>query len=180
MGIEIRDLNTSCEDEINLVVIRSMETVLETVPEFQGSPGLAQCAFPNFSFDQMKAMFVDTFDNPDHRILVAEDLIRGLVLGHSIFSIKTNPEGALYGFCFSRFVAPDARQRGIGSRLLIEQEKWWKERSAQYALAQTHVSNIKLQQLFQKHGFVLRGPIEGKHYDYFELRKSLIKPGKNR
>ena len=31
----IRDIDTKNEEEINLVVNRSMETVLETIPEFE-------------------------------------------------------------------------------------------------------------------------------------------------
>lgn len=48
-------------------------------------------------------------------------------------------------------------------------------REAKYVMAQTHVTNTKLQALFQKHGYFMKGPIEGKHYKYFELRKSLVK-----
>ena len=173
MEFYLRDIDVTNEAEINLIVERAMETVLETIPEFERSREIALNTFSNFTFDQMKEMFKRDYDNPDHRTIVAVDKNANSVVGHAIFSLKVDSENQNFGFCYSRFVHPNARKNGIASAFLKEQEKWWRERNASYILAQTHETNIKLQKLFLKHGFEKKGPIKGKVYSYYELRKKL-------
>jgi ribosomal protein S18 acetylase RimI-like enzyme len=173
MDFLIRDINEKDEGEIDLVVNRAMETVLETCPEFKGSSELALEAFSNFTFDQMKAMFKSVYGNNHHRTLVAIQNDTNEVVAHSIFSIKTDTQGIKYGFCYSRYVLPRMRRNGIASALLREQEIWWIKNKAEYATAQTHETNLKLQNLFVKHGYEKIGPIQGKHYSCYELKKYL-------
>ena len=168
----VRPINKQSPEELDLVTSRSMETVLETIPEFDKNPEKALNVFTNFTHDQMSAMFQSVFDNPDHEILVAEDLESGSLLGHTIFSVKTDDEGIRYGFGFSMYVDPQARRRGVGKSLLDAQEAWWSKKSISYALGQTHIENKKLQSLFTRQGFKISGPMKGEHFKYFELRKN--------
>ena len=87
------DIDTRNDEEINLVVSRTMETVLETIPEFEGSAEIALSVFSNFTHEQMKAMILKDFDNPNHRILVAEKDSTNEVVAHAIFSIKEDDDG---------------------------------------------------------------------------------------
>ena len=173
MKFTIRDIDIRNDEEINLVVSRTMETVLETIPEFEGSAEIALSVFANFTHEQMKAMIQKDFDNPNHRILVAEKDSTNEVVAHAIFSIKEDDDGKKFGFCFSRFVKMSERRNGVADSLLKLQEKWWIERCAEYVVAQTHVKNLKLQKLFEKNGYEKEGPINGGHYSYFKLFKTL-------
>tara|TARA_B100000925_G_scaffold99377_1_gene72734 strand:+ start:4964 stop:5548 length:585 start_codon:yes stop_codon:yes gene_type:complete len=173
MKFTIRDVDTRNDEEVNLVVSRTMETVLETIPEFEGNAEIALSVFSNFTHEQMKAMIQKDFDNPNHRILVAEKDSTNEVVAHAIFSIKEDADGKKFGFCFSRFVKISERRNGIADSLLKLQEKWWVERGAGYVLAHTHVCNLKLQKLFKKNGYEKEGPINGGHYSYLKLSKTL-------
>ena len=156
-----------------MVVRRCMETVLETVPEFKGKAELALKTFPNFTHEQMAEMFRGVYDNPVHQILLAEDESSGEILGHAIYSIKTDEQGVDFGFCFSRYVTPSVRRKGVASALLQAQESWWRTNGAKYAVARTHERNTKLQKLFEKRGYDKTGPYEGDHFSYYGLKKPL-------
>jgi len=171
MSYQIRDIQKELPQEVDLVVHRCMHTVLETIPEFQGDAELALKTFPNFTFEQMKKMILDSLEKPNHRILVAVDNEQK-VHGHAIFSHKMDEQGTSYGFCFSRFVDPEHRRKGLAERLLQAAEQWWKENGAQYAVASTHVTNHKLQGLFLKNGYTMSEPKKGK-LEMVGLRKEL-------
>ena len=173
MEYTIRDINSTDHKEIDLVVRRAMETVLETIPEFAGNPDLALRIWPNFTFDQMEAMFIEGYNHPNHRTLLVIEHQSNQIAGHAICSVKLDDDGVKYGFCYSRFIHPHYRNRGMASALLEEQEKWWKDQGVHYILAQTHETNFKLKQLFEKHGFKSTGPIYGSHYNYYVLKKDL-------
>ncbi|WP_372369517.1 N-acetyltransferase family protein [Candidatus Uabimicrobium sp. HlEnr_7] len=158
---QIRKVDRNDNNAVDLITRRCMETVLETIPEFQGDPQIARRTFSNFTFEEMRNMLVTSLTKPEHEILVAikEDVQQ--IVAHSIFSIKKDNKNISYGFCYSRYVNPDHRQQGLGSRLLKEQENWWVQRNAKYAVAQTHTTNIKLKKLFEKHGFIASKPQQG-------------------
>ena len=73
MNCYIRDINPRKEEEIELVVKRAMDTVIETIPEFDGRTENALKIWPNFTFEKMKAMFVQNYGNPLHRTFVVLD-----------------------------------------------------------------------------------------------------------
>lgn len=85
--IIIRDINIKNEIEINLVTQRCMNTVLETIPEFENNPKKVQKQFSNFSFNEMKIMIKNSLKNTNHKLLVAVNPKKEIV-GHSIFFIK--------------------------------------------------------------------------------------------
>ena len=173
MGFIIRDIDQNNVDEIDLVVDRAMETVLETIPEFEGKKENALKIWSNFTFEKMKEMFVKDFDSPAHRIFVVIDNSNQKIVGHAICSYKSDDDAKKYGFCYSRYIHPDFRRNGLANKLLNEQELWWRENSAEYVIAQTHETNIKLKNLFVKNGFDVEGPVKGELYNYYVLKKTL-------
>ena len=173
MSFFIREIDQNNEDEIDLVVDRAMETVLETIPEFEGKKENALKIWSNFTFEKMKAMFVKDFDSAAHRIFVIVDDLTKNVVGHAICSYKSDDDAKRYGFCYSRYIHPGFRRQGLAHKLLNEQELWWREKSAEYVIAQTHETNIKLKNLFVQNGFDVKGPVKGELYNYYVLKKYL-------
>lgn len=165
-----REIDYQSSKELDLMTRNCMQTVLETIPEFEGNMEKVRQHFSNFSFEQMRAMIKGNFGHPDHRLLVAIDQ-KGELVGQAIFSVKQDDEGLQYGFCFSRYVHPDHRRQGIARELLTKAETWWMERAINYAIAQTHVTNIKLQGLFEQFGFEKVKKTDGKAYSYYTLKK---------
>ena len=129
-----------------------IETVLATVPEFEGSPEKARAAIPNLTHADMKAMIQADFARPTHRFLVAVDASDRLV-GHSMISCKRDDEGLRFGYFFTRYVEPAHRRQGVGSRLLAEALTWFDEQGWDYLLAHTHATNDAARGLFERHGF---------------------------
>lgn len=152
MTYRIRDLDPTCDEELATVTRWSMRTVLSTIPELENSPDKARAVLPNFTFDQMMAMFRADLVRPTHRFLVAVDAEGGLV-GHSMIFRKQTPEGETFGYFFTRFVLPEHRRRGLGSRLMAEAMAWFAEDEPAFLLAHTHATNTPLQRLFAAHGF---------------------------
>ena len=97
--IKIRDINIKSESELDLVTNRCMETILETIPEFDNNPEKAQKKFSNFSFIEMRKMIKNSLADSNHKLLVAVNSKQEIV-GHAIFSLKKDESNILYGFCF--------------------------------------------------------------------------------
>jgi GNAT superfamily N-acetyltransferase len=76
-----------------------------------------------------------------------------------------------YGSFFSHYLAPEHRRFGIASRLLASAEEWMVALGSKYAKAQTHVKNIKAQNLFRKCGYHVTGSLIGR-WPYYELKKN--------
>jgi ribosomal protein S18 acetylase RimI-like enzyme len=170
MQIVIREIDKSSEDELRLVTEQCRQAILETIPEFENNESVARKSLSNFTFDQMQQMIRNDFHDPTKRIVVAT--FDGALVGQSLYSIKTDEAGTMYGFCFSRYVKPDFRRMGIARALLADSIKWFQDRNASYILAHTHTTNDKLQSLFKEFGFVLEGPFSDK-WQYFTLTKRL-------
>jgi len=168
--IEIRDIDIKNESEFDLVTNRCMQTILETIPEFDNNPEKAQKQFSNFSFIEMRKMIKDSLADSNHKLLVAVNSKQEIV-GHAIFSLKKDESNILYGFCFSRYVQKDYRRKGVATILLKKAEKWWEKNNAIYSVAATHEKNIKLIELFKKFGYEVSEPIQNGIYKYQELKK---------
>src|ERR1043165_9948652 len=145
MQIHIREIDKESESELRVVTERCMSAILETIPEFESDESLAKKSLPNFTFAQMQQMIRNDFDDPMKRIAVAT--IEGAVVGQSLYSIKKDEAGQLYGFCFSRYVNPDFRRKGVARALLVDAIKWFQDNNVTYIIAHTHTTNIKLQSL---------------------------------
>lgn len=154
VSYSVRDLDQASEEEFDTVVRWCMETVLSTIPEFEGCIDKARAALPNFSFEQMGRMIRKDFGRPTHRFLVAVDGASRLV-GHSMISVKRDSEGLRFGYFFTRYVVPEHRRRGIATRLLKAAVAWFDMQGWDYLLAHTHASNSPARALFERNGFRL-------------------------
>jgi GNAT superfamily N-acetyltransferase len=136
----------------------SMTTVLETIPEFGGSADRARERFGNFSVEAMTDMFAKDLGRPDRRFIV----VRGASgpVGHSILSVRPAEPVGTYGYCFTRFIDPAHRRRGLGGRLLDAGIDWFREQECRYTEAHTHATNEKLLALFQSRRFEVAERIE--------------------
>ncbi len=170
MKYQIREIDKESFKELKLVTERCMETVLETIPEFQGDTTIAKESLSNFSFEQMSNMIQKDFTDPNKRIMVA--VAGDELIGHAIYSVKKDDDNVLYGFCYSRYVEPSYRRQGVASMLMENAIEWFRQEKVSYLYAQTHITNIKLQGLFKKFGFVLSGPFKGR-WEYYILKKDM-------
>jgi GNAT superfamily N-acetyltransferase len=170
MQYHLRALDSQSPDELHLVTERCMETVLETIPEFEGRIELARAALPNFSHEEMSAMIRSDLYDANKRLMVA--VAGNQIVGQALYSVKQDEHGVTYGFCYSRYVHPDHRKQGVATALLRDALAWFTAMSARYAIAHTHVTNVALQRLFLASGFSLDGPFEGR-WPYYLLKKQL-------
>jgi ribosomal protein S18 acetylase RimI-like enzyme len=170
MNLTIRPIDPDRASELDLVARRCMDTVLETIPEFEGREDIARSHLSNFTLAQMTDMIRADLTDPAKRIMlaVADDVIAG----QALYSVKTDRAGTLYGFCFSRYVLPEYRRNGIAAKLLTDALEWFKREGARYVIAQTHVENIPLQHLFEAQGFTRSDPQPG-IWRYYVLTKEL-------
>ena len=173
MRYKIRTIDNSAHNELDWVTLKCMETILETIPEFEEDEQLVKRHYSNFTFSQMRKMIADDIPKKDHQILVIEYTPTKELVGHSIFSIKKDTNEIRYGHCYSRYISPDHRRKGLASKLLVNAEDWWLRKGAKYAIAHTHIHNYKLQKLFLKFDYLLSDQKEGKAWPYFELLKQL-------
>jgi GNAT superfamily N-acetyltransferase len=148
-----------------------MAAVLETIPEFRGSEEIARTHLPNFTMEAMSGMIRADLYDPAKRIMLA--IADERIVGQALYSVKTDEEGRRYGFCFSRYVLPEYRRKGIARKLLADALEWFKEKGASYAIAQTHITNIPLQHLFEREGFTISEPQPGP-WQYYELKKEIL------
>jgi L-amino acid N-acyltransferase YncA len=144
-----------------------MSAVLETIPEFNSSELAARESLPNFSFDEMSAMIERDFIDPNKRIIVATQ--DGEIAGQALYSLKRDENNLAYGFCFSAYVTPPFRRKGLGRTLMNDAMSWFKTNQVSYVLAQTHVTNTAVLELGKQLGFMMEGPHQGA-WKYYTLR----------
>ena len=164
----MHDSDSQLLDEVTRLC---MSTVLETIPEFGGDVGRAHAILTNFTVEQMRTMLENASRNDAHRIMAAIDE-SGHACGYSIYSLRHDPDGKLYGYLFSRGIVPEWRRRGIATQLLAIAEEWFGHEHAEYIQAETHVTNVALRTLLERQGFTASGPFEG-NWPYYILHKEL-------
>lgn len=159
----IRHLNRASEGEIHTIVAFSLMTIWETVPELRADAG--------FTFQEMDKTVRAHLNEVDHQYRVAVNA-SGQVCGHTIYSVRHDGAGVLFGSCFTRYVLPTERRSGLASRFLVETLAWFQQRGARYAVAHAHVDNGALRALFERHGFTVADRLEGR-WPTWVLRKEL-------
>jgi GNAT superfamily N-acetyltransferase len=88
------------------------------------------------------------------QIFLAEDG-DGAIVGHTIVRIDADDAGSPIGLFATTYVAPEARRRGVASRLLLSGEAWLIEHGMARAVTATSAANVKLIRLYEKHGYAL-------------------------
>ncbi|MFT4978317.1 MAG: GNAT superfamily N-acetyltransferase [Myxococcota bacterium] len=144
----IRSLDFRDSGEVYTAASFSMMTLLETLPEARADPELV----PNFSVEEMAAMYRSGQSDPDHRYLVIVD-DNNRPVGHAIALIRCDDDGTRYGYSYTRYILPHHRRRGLARRLLRAAKSWWAEAGVSHVLAHTHPENKPLQTLFIDEGF---------------------------
>ena len=159
-GYTLRPINFGREDEVDLVVARSMQTILDTIPEFEGDSVKARQKVKNFTHEEMKAMYVKDHltRSATHRFLGAVAATGDLV-GHIIFFVR-DTEATKMGYIFTLYVAPEHRNRGVARALAAEAVRWLKERGAMLVVAHTHATNAIPIALAAGHGFQVGERVE--------------------
>lgn len=150
--MSILQLQRTDTAQLQAVTKMCMQTVLETIPEFGGDTTKAQVVLPNFTFEQMFAMIQADCDKPSHRICVGLDDNQN-IQSYMLLSLRHNPQGQRYGYIFSMGVVAEIRRSGSGTQLLYAAEQWFRAEECIYIQAETHVTNLGLQALFQRKGF---------------------------
>jgi ribosomal protein S18 acetylase RimI-like enzyme len=150
----VRSLNPSSGDEVDAVTRMCLTTVLETIPEFEGSEDRARTVLPNFTYEQMRRMIEGDLHKESYRFIVAVDGLNRVV-GHSMVSRKLTDASVKYGYFFSRYVERAHRRRGLATRMLADALEWFDDDEWKFLLAHTHASNVGLRALFERHGFLV-------------------------
>jgi len=148
---QVRELYDD-EQEIDWVTRACMRTVLETIPEMNGSEATARETLSNFSFEDMRAMIAADLDKSTHLLLVVADEDDQPV-GHAMVSQKMTPKKTKFGLFFSAYVAPDHRRRGVAHLLLDAIIEWFEDYRWSFLLAHTHQTNAGALHLLKTYGF---------------------------
>ncbi len=169
MKFRIREGDYHNTAEIDLIVGRCMETILETVPELSHNPHLAREILPSFNFESTKEMLLTSLHNPHQKLIVIEDLQNELA-GHSLLLIKKDEEQHHFGEFLNHYILPEHRRMKLASHLIETAEDWIKKMGGHYARVEIHSKNFKGQSLFQKHGYrLMRSHFI--HWNCYEYRK---------
>ena len=128
-----------------------MTTVLDTIPEFEGSAEAARQKLNNFTLEAMIEMFAADLERSDRRFLVVR--YEGELIAHSVLSVREAGSQKAWGYFFTRYVLPEHRRRGVGGLLLDAGIEWFQAAGCRYAEAHTHITNEGLLCLFASRGF---------------------------
>jgi len=138
--------------EIDWVTRACMNTVLEAIPEMNGSEEVARQTMSGFSFEQMREMITADLDKSTHLFLVVADE-EDRPVAHAMVSQKMTPKRTKYGLFFRAYVAPEHRRKGVASLLLAGILEWFDDYRWSFLLAHAHTTNVAAQGLLQSCGF---------------------------
>jgi GNAT superfamily N-acetyltransferase len=93
----------------------------------------------------------------------------GTIVGHTIVRIDADDAGIPIGLFSTTYVAPEARRRGVASRLLRAGEAWLIGHGMTTAVTATSAANVQLIKLYEKHGYA----VIGAHADMVKLGRAL-------
>ncbi len=125
----------------------AMLTILETLPEARTTPDVV----PNLTIEGMAQDYRTGLAREDRLFLMAYD--GELAVGHAI-GLMREEEGQAFGYCYTRYVLPSHRRRGLGRNMLRQTLTWFASQGAQFARAHTHPNNAGLLSLFTAEGFI--------------------------
>jgi GNAT superfamily N-acetyltransferase len=167
MPYTIRPLNPDSEREMSTVVVFSLMTLWESRPELRVDPA----EVPDFGYKATRTLYEAGIRDPSQRYLIAldDDL---QIVGHSIVTLRTGPNGQRVGYFWSRYVVPSARRKGLASRFFEDSMSWFADKEAALAEVHIHVDNKALRSLFTQRGFHAVDRARDR-WEYVILRKEL-------
>jgi ribosomal protein S18 acetylase RimI-like enzyme len=149
-GHQIRPINRSSPAEIELVATRMRQTLIEVIGEEEGGS--------MYTMDWLKQRVLFHLDPLQSTAQVFVSIgDEGQITGHTIVRVERDESGREFGLFSTTYVDPESRKQGIADSLLLRGEKWMIERGMTAAETYTSDSNVKLIQLYRKHGYEITG-----------------------
>jgi GNAT superfamily N-acetyltransferase len=144
----IRDIDPGSDAEIEWVAHGMRQTLIEVEGEETGTA--------LYTMDWLRARVRWHLDPAQStaRVFVALDR-EGRIVGHSIVRGETEADGKPYGLFSTTYVEPESRRSALASSLLQHGERWMREQKLPEAATWTSASNVKLHNLYTKHGYAI-------------------------
>lgn len=148
MSYRIRPMDPGSETELELVASRMRLTLQEVLGEEAGA------ALYSLEWLRQRALWHLNPASCTGQIILAEDA-GGAIVGHTIVRLDADDTGTPIGLFATTYVVPEARRRGIASRLLLAGEAWLIEHGMATAVTNTGAANVPLIRLYEKHGYAI-------------------------
>jgi GNAT superfamily N-acetyltransferase len=145
----VRPMALSSHAEVELVATRMRETLVEVLGQERG------VALYTMEWLRERVLFHLDPAKSTATVLLSENQA-GHVTGHTIVRIEEEA-GRKIGLFSTIFVEPDARRAGVAASLLMCGEAWMVQQRVAEATTYTSDANVKLINLFQKHGYRVTG-----------------------
>lgn len=145
MRVQVRDIHAQSREEIELVAARMRETLVEVLGEERGRDYYSMDWLINrvlFHLDAKQCMA---------RVLVAE--CDGSMTGHCIVRVEQDEAKRPYGLFSTTYVLPEHRKQGLAAKFLNIGEEWFRSLGLPRVATNTGIHNIKLINLYKKHGY---------------------------
>lgn len=147
-GYRIRPMDPTRESELELVARRMRLTLNEVLGEEIGT------ALYSMEWLRQRIRYHLNPEDCTGQVFLAEDA-DGTIVGHMIVRIDADDAGTPIGLFSTTYVVPEARRRGVASRLLRAGEAWLIEQGMATAVTHTSEANVKLIRLYEKHGYAV-------------------------
>lgn len=141
----IRPLDASSPAEIDLVASRMRETLVEVLGEERGTN------LYTMEWLRDRVRFHLDPERSTAAIFLSEDA--GCITGHTIVRVERENGRKEIGLFSTIFVQRPSRRMGIANGLVLRGEEWMLEHGLAEAVTYTSDSNVKLINLYRKHGY---------------------------
>ena len=144
----IRPIEPESREEVMLVAQRMRETLMEVLGEERGHS--------MYSMDWLKQRVLWHLDpaNVVGQVFVAESRA-GDIVGHTIVRLDHDDNDQEIGLFSTTFVEPTSRRFGVATLLLQQGEAWMRQHNMPEAVTYTDQDNVKLQNLYIRHGYTM-------------------------
>ncbi len=143
----IRPVDTTQDEELQIVAARMRLTLMEVLGEDEGSK------VASIDWLSERARYHLDPTSCTGEILVAD--CAGKLLGHVIMRVDVDEQGESLGYFSTTYVDPPARRLGVADALLQAGEQWFKKQGQTRAITNTSEANTPLIQLYEKNGYVV-------------------------
>jgi GNAT superfamily N-acetyltransferase len=145
-GLQIREIDATSRNEIDLVAQRMQATLVEV----EGEANAASLHTPEWIRERL-LWHVSGCDVLAKVLVVTID--DGAIIGHTVLRREVNETGAHFGLFSTTYVLPAYRSTGVANRLLQAGEQWFAGIGLSSFCTWTSASNAKLLHLYQGNGY---------------------------
>jgi len=144
----IREISRQSSAEVELVARRMQATLIEV----EGEDNATRL----HSLDWIRERVCWHLHNPKvcGKVLLAT-IGAGDIIGHTILRRECDTGAADFGLISTTYVLPEFRRLGVGERLLMVGEAWFKALGLSRSSTWTSAMNTKLIRLCEKHGYAI-------------------------